>query len=65
MVLAQLVRVAKPAGNLILQRTRRNQCLFTLDDSRIGFEPSLGRGYRFSERAFTIDQRLIPQQELG
>ena len=65
MILARLVRLAKPAGNFILQRARRDQCLFTLDDRRIGFQPGFGRGYRVSERAFTIDQPLIPQQELG
>lgn len=65
MVLTGLVGLAQPACNFILQRTRRDQSPFAFDDCRIRIQSGLGRGYRVSERAFTIGQRLIPQQELG
>src|SRR5207302_5377056 len=65
MVLAHLVRLAQPAGDLVLPGPGRSQRVLALDDCWIRLEPRLGGRDRFAECALSIYQRLIAEQELG
>ena len=65
MVLAHLVRLTQAAGDLVLLGAGRSQRVLAFDDGGIRLQPRFGGCDRLAERALSINQRLIAEQELG